>query len=73
LDGVAIQSAAQHGVAHDAAQDHQDAVAHRDADAGVSQFALQCDDPRGPDVADRRLAEARQQMVVEHVDVAGRA
>jgi len=45
LDGVAIQSAAQHGVAHDAAQDHQDAVAHRDADAGVSQFALQCDDP----------------------------
>jgi len=32
--------------------------------------ALQRDHTRGADVADRRLAEARQQMVVEHVDVA---
>ena len=71
MDGVAVDAPAQHGVAQDAAEHHQDPVSHGAADAVGAQLALQLDHASGVDVADRYAAEAWQQVAVEDLGVAG--
>jgi len=65
LDGVAREASEQLAVAHGAREHHQRLLRDRGTDAVIAKVSLERDDLRRLDVADRNVAETRQQMTVD--------